>query len=69
MANAANPKWISNCFGITPHSRGCWAVVFGDEDLWVYNGIYRNRRRAKKEISHYINKGLFRMHRGALAKR
>lgn len=65
----ANPEWVSDCFGIVPHFRGGrWVVVYGDNDLWAYNGIYRNRRRAKKEITHYINKGLFRMRRSSLAK-
>ncbi|MBW0298841.1 hypothetical protein B4P00_21990 [Shewanella xiamenensis] len=63
-----NPEWICDGFGIIPHNRGRWIVVFGDQDLWVNNGIYRNRRRAKKEITHYINKGLFMMRRGALGK-
>ncbi|MGI2094532.1 hypothetical protein ACRN96_18345 [Shewanella oncorhynchi] len=45
----ANPEWVSDCFGIVPHFRGGrWVVVYGDNDLWAYNGIYRNRRRAKK---------------------
>ncbi|MDI5833267.1 hypothetical protein OCF84_20925 (plasmid) [Shewanella xiamenensis] len=64
----ANPEWVSDYFGIAPHFRGRWGVVYGDNDLWVYNGIYRNRKRAKKEITHYIKKGLFRMRRGAQAK-
>lgn len=52
-------EWISPSWGITGNMKG-WSVVFGDDSMWVDSGRYPNRRRAKKEITHYINKGFNR---------
>lgn len=52
-------EWIADGWGIT-RDRGYWWVVFGDLTECVYSGHYPTRRRAKKEITHYIDKGLAR---------
>lgn len=44
-----------------------WAVLFGDADMHAFSGIYANRRRAKKEITHYLKKGLRMCFHGANA--
>ncbi len=48
-------------WGIARHDLKRWCVVFGDNEMWAQSGIYRNKRRAKKEVTHYLEKG---MHRG-----
>lgn len=51
-------KWINKPWGISPLVNGRWAIVFGDSNQVAISGSYRNRRAAKKEITHYIIKGL-----------
>lgn len=64
--------WISDGWCIAPHNannKRRWCVGFGDAEQYVISGIYKKRRRAKKEITHYINKGFSRMGHGLLSKR
>jgi len=55
-------EWWTDGWGITPApaGKGRWLVCFGDQDMAVTSGWYRNRRRAKKEITHYIERGAAR---------
>lgn len=52
--------WIAKPWGISPHKKGKFYVVYGDGEMVACTGVFRNKRRAKKEITHYINKGLFK---------
>lgn len=52
-------EWIRPSWGIKQY-RKKWFVVFGDNDHWLDSGKYPCRRRAKKEITHYIAKGFNR---------
>lgn len=29
-----------------------------NNEMWAQSGIYRNKRRAKKEVTHYLEKGM-----------
>jgi hypothetical protein len=64
-------EFISKPWGISPNSyvngfqRRVCTVLFGDEEQVAVSGVYPNRRRAKKEITHYINRGLDRPFHGA----
>lgn len=42
-----------------------WCVLFGDADMHAFTGIYAKRRRAKKEITHYLKHGLRTCFHGA----
>lgn len=55
-------EWWTEGWGIlpAPAGKGRWLVCFGDQDMAVTSGWYRNRRRAKKEITHYIERGASR---------
>lgn len=44
-----------------------WCVLFGDAGMHAFCGIYANRRRAKKEITHYLKHGLRTCFHGAYA--
>lgn len=44
-------------WGICLGQGGKWHVLFGDAEQYIFSGVYRNRRRAKKEITHYIQYG------------
>jgi len=59
---------IVDGWGICLGKGGKWFVVFGDENTFVANGSYRKRRRAKKEITHYIKHGAPWCSRGARAR-
>jgi hypothetical protein len=50
------PEMISDRWGIYK-DRGYWKVFF-DEEMMAVCGSYETRRRAKKEITHYIERGL-----------
>jgi hypothetical protein len=39
--------------------------MFGDDDCAAVSGVFRTGRRAKKEITHYLNKGIKAAHHGA----
>lgn len=43
-------------------SKGKAFVVFGNSERHAVSGVFAKKRRAKKEVTHYINKGL---HHGA----
>lgn len=59
---AVAKEWWTEGWGILPApvGNGKWLVVYGDSDMAATSGIYRNRRRAKKEITHYIERGAAR---------
>lgn len=62
--------WISECWGVSAHSNGhekrpVYCVMFGDNDCAAVSGFHRTARRAKKEITHYINKGFRTAYHGA----
>ena len=44
-------------WGICLGRHGKWHVLFGDAEKSAVKGTYRKRRRAKKEITHYIKYG------------
>lgn len=58
--------WIIDGWGIsksarrTGFGRRVFAVLFGDDEQYIFSGCYRSKRRAKKEITHYIRVGLSR---------
>ena len=54
------PEWIWRDWGIFTSKVGRqWYVCYGDPRRYVASGIYRNRRRAKKEVW-YISNGCYR---------
>ncbi len=69
--------WISGPWGVSQHTwvlgrlkgqskrRRVYLVMFGDDDCAAASGIYRTARRAKKEITHYINQGIRTAYHGA----
>lgn len=65
--------WISECWGVSAHrcglgNRVVYHVMFGDNECASVSGIYRTARRAKKEITHYINQGFRTAYHGAKRK-
>lgn len=69
--------WISGPWGIAPHNwvlekragqskcRRVSLLMFGDDDCAAVSGVFRTGRRAKKEITHYLNQGIKAAHHGA----
>jgi hypothetical protein len=61
-------EWINDSWGVTLNhnryisnrSKYRYSVVFGDDEMAANSGLYPTKRRAKKEIAHYINRGLSR---------
>lgn len=54
-------NWIVEAWGITPSKsdlKGSHLIVFGDDETNALCGYARNKRTAKKQITHYINRGL-----------
>ncbi len=53
--------WITDSWGVAKgRTHHLWWVEFGDGEQSVSSGFYPTRRRAKKEITHYIERGLCR---------
>lgn len=48
---------ITKSWGVEKFN-GYWWVCFGDAEMYSYSGHYPTKRRAKKEITHYIMRGL-----------
>lgn len=48
---------IIDGWGVCLGQGGRWHVMFGDSEQSIFSGTYRKRRRAKKEITHYIQHG------------
>lgn len=60
-------SWHAPSWGVVNHvwhglrvKRRRFAVVFGDDEKYSFSGHFKTRRRAKKEITHYISRGLHR---------
>jgi len=54
--------WIKENWGVSPTlvNNGKYIVCFGSPEEYATSGVYCNRRRAKKEITHYIERGAAR---------
>ncbi len=53
-------EWIAESWCIFPVAVGVWGVGYGDTDIYARTSVHRGRRRAKKEITHYIVRGAAR---------
>ncbi|UKA12828.1 hypothetical protein [Photobacterium damselae] len=65
-------SWISPMWGVYKlyRNKPMFVVVHGNDELFVRNSQpFSCFRRAKKEITHYIDKGLVRAHHSALKKK
>lgn len=51
--------WVSSQWGVTPNNNG-FSVVYGDDEMVAFVSQFSKKRRAKKEITHYIERGLFK---------
>ncbi len=59
MAKCEQFEHIYDAWGVGKVHRKSkkWCVLFGDSQMYAFTGTYPNRRRAKKEITHYIKYG------------